>query len=70
MDMNNLQKTTRQPRYALVVIDIFSKLGGAEPMFNKDSISVYDALLKIFKKIRFPMSIYSDDDGAFKSKVK
>ena len=70
MDMNNLTKTTKQPRYALVVIDIFSKLADAEPMFNKDSISVYTALLKIFKKMGYPMSIYSDDDGAFKSKVK
>ena len=70
MDMNKLQKTTIQPRYALVVIDIFSKLGDALPMFNKDSESVYDALIKIFKKMGYPMSVYSDDDGAFKSKVK
>ena len=70
MDMNNLTKTTKQPRYALVVIDIFSKLADAEPMFNKDSISVYNALLKTFKKMGYPMSVYSDDDGAFKSKVK
>ena len=27
MDMVSLQKQTNQPRYALVVIDIFSKLG-------------------------------------------
>jgi len=70
MDMNTLQKTTKQPRYALVVIDIFSKLGDALPLFNKDSESVYDALIKFFKKMGYPMSVYSDDDGAFKSKVK
>ena len=70
MDMVNLRKSETQPRYALVVIDIFSKLGDAIPMNNKDSNSVYDALLTIFKKMGYPISIYSDDDGAFKSKVK
>ena len=70
MDMVNLQKSETQPRYALVVIDIFSKLGEALPMNNKDSNSVYEALQIIFKKMGYPMSVYSDDDGAFKSKVK
>jgi hypothetical protein len=70
MDMVSLQTQNNQPRYALVVIDIFSKLGDAQPLHNKDSISVYDALVIIFKKMGYPMSIYSDDDGAFKSKVK
>ena len=65
MDMVNLRKSETQPRYALVVIDIFSKLGDAIPMNNKDSNSVYDALLTIFKKMGYPISIYSDDDGAF-----
>lgn len=70
MDMVNLQKSETQPRFAIIVIDIFSKLGDAEPMYNKDSNSVYNALLKIFKKMGYPMSVYSDDDAAFKSKVK
>ena len=70
MDMIELQKTTAQPRYALVVIDIFSKFGDVEPMYKKDSDSVLKALKIIFKKMGYPMSIYSDDDGAFKSKVK
>ena len=70
MDMVSLQTQNNQPRYALVVIDIFSKLGDALPLHNKDSISVYNALVIIFKKMGYPMSIYSDEDGAFKSKVK
>ena len=70
MDMVNLQKSESQPRYALVVIDIFSKLGGAQAMNNKDSNSVYDALLNIFKIMGYPMSVYSDDDPAFKAEVK
>ena len=51
MDMVALQKSSTQPRYALVVIDIFSKLGNAEAINNKDSNSVYDALHIIFKKM-------------------
>ena len=39
-------------------------------MNNKDSNSVYDALLNIFKIMGYPMSVYSDDDPAFKAKVK
>ena len=70
MDMVSLQTQNNQPRYALVVIDIFSKLGEAQAMDNKDSVSVYNALVIIFQKMGYPMSIYSDDDGAFKSKVK
>jgi len=69
MDMIELQKSPTQPRYALVVIDSFSKFGDVEPMYRKDSDSVLKALNIIFK-MGYPMSIYSDDDGAFKSKVK
>ena len=50
MDMVSLQTQNNQPRYALVVIDIFSKLGDAQPLHNKDSISVYNALVITFKK--------------------
>ena len=70
MDMVELQKSPTQPRYALVVIDIFSKLGDVVQMFNKDSISVRNALKIVFRKMGYPMSIYSDDVGAFKAKVK
>ena len=38
-------------------------------MNNKDSNSVYEALLKSVKIMKYPMSIYSDDDSAFKAKV-
>lgn len=61
------------PRYALVVIDIFSKLANVVPMIpteTRDSSSVSSALKESFQKMGFPMSIYSDDDSAFKSVVK
>ena len=51
MDMNELQKSQSQPRFALVVIAIFSKLGEAEPMHRRDSNAVYQALQVIFKKM-------------------
>ena len=54
----------------VVVIDIFSKYGDVQPMNNKDNNSVYAALLTSFKIMQYPMSIYSDDDSAFKAKVK
>ena len=72
MDMVSLSsgQHTNQPRYALVVIDIFSRSGEALPLHNKDSISAYNALLIFSWKMGYPMSIYSDDDGALKAKVK
>ena len=53
MGMNYL-KQNNQPRYALVVIDIFNKYGDAQPMNNKGSSSVYEALLTSFKNNEIP----------------
>ncbi len=69
-DMYSLQKDKAQPRYALVVIDIFSKLAEALPLHNKNSKSVYEALVSIFDKMGYPISVYSDSDAAFKSTVE
>ena len=60
---------SNQPRYALTVIDRFHKYGDAQPMNNKDSNSVNEAL-KSFKIMKYPMGINPDDDGASKAKVK
>jgi len=70
MDMVELHRRPTQPRYALVVIDTFSKKGEVEPMFNKNSFCVYNALQIIFKKMGLPITVYSDDDRAFKAEVK
>jgi hypothetical protein len=70
MDMVELHRQPTQPRYALVVIDTFSKKGEVEPMFNKNSFCVYNALQIIFKKMGLPITVYSDDDRAFKAEVK
>ena len=69
MDMSYLRQSN-QPRYALTVIYTFSKYGDVQLMNHKNSNSVYETLLKSFKVMKHPMSIYSDDDAAFKAKVK
>ena len=65
-----IEPTKKEPRYALVVIDIFSKYADVIPMKENNSESVLVALKEAFKKMGFPMSIYSDNDGAFQSVVK
>jgi dTDP-4-dehydrorhamnose reductase len=70
MVMADLAKQPTQPKYALVVIDTFSKKGEVEPMFNKNSFSVYNALQMIFEKLGCPVTVQSDDDRAFKAEVK
>ena len=65
-----IETTKTKPRYALVVIDIFSKYADVIPMKENNSESVLSALKQAFKKMGFPMSIYSDNDGAFQSVVK
>ena len=62
------KESKKQPRYGLVCIDIFSKKGHVIPMRERDGDTVYDAFLESFKVMGQPLSIYSDDDGSFKSK--
>ena len=56
-----------EPKYALVVIDIFSKYADME---ENNSKTVLSALKQTFKKMGYPTSIYSENDGAFQSVVK
>ena len=65
-----MPKKNEEPRYALIVIDIFSKYANVVPMTNNDGKSVLSALKDNFKIMGRPMSIYSDDDGGFKTVVK
>ena len=57
-------------RYGFIIIDTFSKLADVVPMINRDSETILEAMKQSFRKMGFPISIYSDDDGAFKSVVK
>ena len=56
MDMSYL-KQSNQPRYALTVIAIFNKCGDVQPMNNKDGNSVYEASLRSFQIMKYPMNI-------------
>ena len=68
MHMSPLAKDKNVPQYALVVIDIFSKLADVIPMEERDGEHGLKALRASFKKMGYPMSVYSDDDGAFATK--
>ena len=65
-----IEPTTKEPRHALVVIDIFSKYSDVIPMKENNSESALEALKEAFKKMGYPMPIYSGNDGAFQSVVK
>ena len=65
-----IKPSKKEPRYVLVVIDIFSNYADVIPMKENNSESVLEALKEAFKKMGFPMSIYSDNDGAFQSVVQ
>ena len=45
-----IEPTKKEPRYALVVIDIFSKYADVIPMKENNSESVLEALKEAFKK--------------------
>ena len=55
-------------RYALVVIDMSTRLIDSEPLKNKDSKSVVDAIKKIYKRniLNMPSQIDSDSGSEFK----
>ena len=73
MDMISIMKdigidVDDQPRYGLVCIDIFSKKSHVVPMENKDGDTVYSAFMECFKVLGQPLSIYTDEEGSFKSR--
>ena len=73
MDMISIMKdigidVDDQPRYGLVCIDIFSKKSHVVPMENKDGDTVYSAFMECLKVLGQPLSIYTDEEGSFKSR--
>ena len=54
MDMNILQKEGEE-KYALIVIDAFSKLGNGVPMKKRTSVDVLDVLKQYFKILGGPI---------------
>ena len=69
MDMNKF-KQEGEERYALIVIDAFSRYAYIHPMENKNSEDVLKALKEAFKVMGEPIEIFSDEDTAFLSVVK
>ena len=57
-----------QPKFGFVCIDIFSKKCHIVPMENNDIETFFNAMLECFKVLGYPLSIYSDDEGALNSK--
>lgn len=57
-------------KYLLIVIDVFSRYLFIEPIKNKNSKSVAEALNSIFKKGRIPAFIASDHGKEFLSETK
>ena len=56
-----------QPKFGFVCIDIFSKKCHIVPMENNDIDTFFNAMLECFKVLGYPLSIYSDDEGALNS---
>ena len=69
MDMNNF-KQEGEERYALIVIDVFSRFAYIHPMENKNSEDVLKALKATFKVMGEPMEIFSDEDTTCLSVVQ
>ena len=57
-----------QPKFGFVCIDIFSKKCHIVPMEINDIDTFFNAMLECFKVLGYPLSIYSDDEGALNSK--
>ena len=55
-----------QPKFGC--IDIFSKKCHIVPMEINDTDTFFNAMLECFKVLGYPLSIYSDDEGALNSK--
>ena len=57
MDMKIFKKEDEE-RYALIVIDAFSKLGFVYPMFQRDSPNVWKGLKEAFQVMGEPVEIF------------
>ena len=69
MDMNKFRQEEEE-RFALIVIDAFSRYAYIHPMKNKNNEDVLKALKEAFKIMGEPIEIYSDEESAFLAGVK
>ncbi|XP_069102146.1 uncharacterized protein [Argopecten irradians] len=68
LDVRNLAKHNDKIQYLLVVIDIFSKFLWIQPLSDKKSKSIVEALKKIFADGRIPEKFYSDKGSEFENR--
>ena len=68
VDMRGLSEENDNYNYILMVIDVFSKYGWAQPMLNKSGISLRKALEDIFKEGKLPKMIWADRGTEFYNK--
>jgi transposase InsO family protein len=64
-DMRSMSDMNKGVKFVLFVIDIFSKKAWAEPLKDKKSVSVAQALKMIFKRSGFPVKLRSDRGREF-----
>ena len=68
MEMGKFSKWNNGVRYLLMVIDVFSKFGGIEPLKNKRGEIVVKAFKNILKTGRKPKYLWSDKGVEFYNK--
>ena len=69
IDVQRLQKENNNNKYILTCIDVFSKMGYAQPIKNKTSSSVIQAFDRIFKTSGIPAKIQTDKGVEFINKA-
>ena len=70
VDIADMGYLNGEYRYLFICIDLFSKYAYAIDMPNKGSNSNALRLKDVFKKMRIPKAIASDDGGEFKGRCK
>ena len=63
-DLARYQYFNKDYKYLLVGIDVFSRKAYAEPMINRDGVSVREAFIKMTKIVQ-PKTIMSDNESGF-----
>ena len=65
IDMRALSEENDNYNYILMVIDVFSKYGWAQPLPNKSGVTLRKALEDIFKEGKLPKMIWADQGTEF-----
>ena len=65
VDMRALSEENDNYNYILMVIDVFSKYGWAQPLPNKSGVTLRKALEDIFKEGKLPKMIWADQGTEF-----